>query len=382
MQQLRDVAGDLSMKFRWTDKLTGLLRTAKFYLQARLVRLDLGCVRLAKDPTSSLLEPLAALTALSDLRMSVYSNGDATLTLQLSELSALSNLQVLHLTKKHAYFPEQRRMAESSIAVPFSSQSAIRLAAGCKKLRALRLCLGRNDVAAEGLAELRHFSNLRSLYVSAEPFGLPSQPVPLDLLHLPRGLTSLELRNVDVTTPPAMLAAAADPVLQQAGSVAGAGVRAEQTHAANTATDVLGQLACFRLESCRLRTPQLQALSRGLHNLQQLKLSHVAGVSDEGISSLSRLTGLLELSVLGPHNKALSQNSLAALAPIRGLRYLSWQSDDLTALGPAVAAYSHFTTLRLLSLSCTPATLQYACGAEGQIMFQSMLPYCNLDLIS
>lgn len=79
---------------RWTDKLNGLLRTAKFYLQARLVRLDLGCVRLAKDPSSSLLEPLAALTALSDLRMSVYSNGDATLTLQLSELSALSNLQV------------------------------------------------------------------------------------------------------------------------------------------------------------------------------------------------------------------------------------------------------------------------------------------------
>lgn len=79
---------------RWTDKLTGLLRTAKFYLQARLVRLDLGCVRLAKDPSSSLLEPLAALTALSDLRMSVYSNEDATLMLQLSELSALSNLQV------------------------------------------------------------------------------------------------------------------------------------------------------------------------------------------------------------------------------------------------------------------------------------------------
>lgn len=79
---------------RWTDKLSGLLRTAKFYLQARLVRLDLGCVRLARDPSSSLIEPLAALTALTDLRMSVYSNGDATLTLQLSELSALSNLQV------------------------------------------------------------------------------------------------------------------------------------------------------------------------------------------------------------------------------------------------------------------------------------------------
>lgn len=70
-------------------------------------------------------------------------------------------LQVLHLTKKHAYFPEQRRMAESSIAVPFSAEAAARLAAGCQKLRSLRLCLGRNDVAAEGLAELKHFSNLR-----------------------------------------------------------------------------------------------------------------------------------------------------------------------------------------------------------------------------
>jgi hypothetical protein len=39
------------------------------------------------------MEPLASLTALSDLRMSVYSNGDATLTLQLSQLTALSNLQ-------------------------------------------------------------------------------------------------------------------------------------------------------------------------------------------------------------------------------------------------------------------------------------------------
>lgn len=55
-------------------------------------------------------------------------------------------------------------------------------------------------------------------------------------------------------------------------------------------------------------------------HLQQLKLSHVAGVSDEGITALSRMTGLLELSVLGPHNRALSQNSLASLAPIRGLR--------------------------------------------------------------
>ena len=70
-------------------------------------------------------------------------------------------LQVLHLTKQHAYFPEQRRMAESSIAVPLSAEAAARLAAGCRKLRALRLCLGSSDVTAEGLAELRQFSSLR-----------------------------------------------------------------------------------------------------------------------------------------------------------------------------------------------------------------------------
>jgi hypothetical protein len=40
------------------------------------------------------MEPLAALTALSDLRMRVYSNGDTPLTLHISQLNALTNLQV------------------------------------------------------------------------------------------------------------------------------------------------------------------------------------------------------------------------------------------------------------------------------------------------
>jgi hypothetical protein len=70
-------------------------------------------------------------------------------------------LQVLHLTKQHAYFPEQRRMAESSIAVPLSADVAARLAAGCRKLRALRLCLGSSDVTAAGLAQLSQLSSLR-----------------------------------------------------------------------------------------------------------------------------------------------------------------------------------------------------------------------------
>lgn len=71
----------------------------------------------------------------------------------------------------------------------------------------------------------------------------------------------------------------------------------------------------------------LQALSLNLPHLQQLRLAHVAGVSDEGIVALSCITSLLELTVLGPHNKALSQNSLAALAPIRGLRWVTYGSS-------------------------------------------------------
>lgn len=415
MQQLRDVAGDVSMRFRWTDKLTGLLRTARFYLHARLVRLDLGCVRLARDPSTLLMEPLASLTALSDLRMSVYSNGDSTLTLQLSELGALSNLQVLHLTKQHAYFPEQRRMAESSIAVPLSAEAAARLAAGCRKLRALRLCLGGSDVTAEGLAELRQFSSLRSLSVNAEPFGSPPQPVALDLLQLPRGLTQLELRNVDITTSPAAFVAAAaaagalssfsasaqqQPVGVAFAAVAGssssaaAAAAAGGVHAqpavgmlplprarADAAAAVLGQLASLKLESCRLRSRQLEALALALPSLQQLKLCHVSGLCDEGVEALSRLTGLVELSVVAPHNKGLTQSSLDLLAPLQSLRYLTWQSDDLTALGPVAAAYQHFTSLRRLKLSCTHATLQHACGSKGQEELRQRMPYCNLNLI-
>jgi hypothetical protein len=68
---------------------------------------------------------------------------------------------VLHLAKQRAYFPEQRRFSESSIAVPLSAAAAARLAAGCRRLRALHLCLGASDVTPEGLAELRRFSSLK-----------------------------------------------------------------------------------------------------------------------------------------------------------------------------------------------------------------------------
>jgi hypothetical protein len=64
----------------------------------------------------------------------------------------------------------------------------------------------------------------------------------------------------------------------------------------------------------------VQAVTLALPNLQQLKLSHVSGLCDEGVEALSRLTGLVELSVVAPHNKALTQSSLVLLAPLRGLR--------------------------------------------------------------
>lgn len=75
--------------------------------------------------------------------------------------AAIGTIKVLHLAKQHAYFPERRQIAESSIAVPFSAASVTHLAAGCQKLRSLRLCLGRNDVAADGLAQLQYFNHLK-----------------------------------------------------------------------------------------------------------------------------------------------------------------------------------------------------------------------------
>lgn len=65
--------------------------------------------------------------------------------------------------------------------------------------------------------------------------------------------------------------------------------------------------------------PCLQALS--LPSLQRLKLSHVAGLCDAGVASLSRLTGLLELAVLAQHNRQLTQGPLGALATLRDLRW-------------------------------------------------------------
>lgn len=77
----------------------------------------------------------------------------------------------------------------------------------------------------------------------------------------------------------------------------------------------------------------LQALCQSLASLQQLKLAHVAGLSDAGIRSLSSLTGLTELCVLAPTNKAVSQSSLMALTPLRDIRCVGcWLGNSL--LGP------------------------------------------------
>jgi hypothetical protein len=65
-------------------------------------------------------------------------------------------------------------------------------------------------------------------------------------------------------------------------------------------------------------------------------------------------------------------------------RYLTWQSDDLTSLGPCLAAYAHFTALRLLSLSCSPSTLDRAVGGaqagDGLALFAAAMPYACVDL--
>jgi hypothetical protein len=79
---------------RWTDKLHGLLKTCSLHLSEHLVKLDLGCCRLGSEASFHALDNLSCLTGLTDLRMSVYSNSDTRLTLDLSQLAPLSNLQV------------------------------------------------------------------------------------------------------------------------------------------------------------------------------------------------------------------------------------------------------------------------------------------------
>jgi hypothetical protein len=62
-------------------------------------------------------------------------------------------------------------------------------------------------------------------------------------------------------------------------------------------------------------------------------------------------------------------------------RYLTWQSDDLTALGPVLGAFTSFTTLRCLALSCSKRTLERACEGQGAEVLHRVMPYCRMDFI-
>lgn len=103
----------------------------------------------------------------------------------------------------------------------------------------------------------------------------------------------------------------------------------------------------------------VQALCQSLVNLQQLKLAHVAGLSDAGIRGLSCLTGLTELCVLCPTNKAVSQDSLVALAPLRDIRWAPQQS---------VYSLQAKSMLHCGQAIHKPAAGQLACGCSCLVM--------------
>ncbi|KIY95418.1 hypothetical protein MNEG_12543 [Monoraphidium neglectum] len=196
--RLREIEG-LTMAFRSTDKVAGLLRTLSMHLTSSLVKLDMGVVRIMREEA---LEGITQLNRLTDLRLAVTGNSDEPVTLRLDQLAPLSNLQVLHVCKGTAYFPDRRRMGEASVRIPVDAASTEALAAACGQLRSLRLSLGAGDVLPEGLARLSMFSQLDCLSVHAESFSAPAPAVPLSLAHLPARLTSLELRHVELCGDP------------------------------------------------------------------------------------------------------------------------------------------------------------------------------------
>ncbi|GBF87465.1 hypothetical protein Rsub_00176 [Raphidocelis subcapitata] len=346
--RLREVEG-LTMSFRSTDQVAGLLRTLSMHLTSSLVKLDMGVVRVMREEA---LEGITQLARLTDLRLAVTGNSDRPVTLRLEQLAPLSGLRVLHVGKQCAYFPDTRRMGEASVRIPVDAASAEALAAACGRLRSLRLCLGAGDVLAEGLARLSAFSQLESLSVHAEPFSGAAAAVPMSLAWLPPGLTRLELKHVDICDD-------AEGLL---------------------ARPPLPALAALHLDVCRLRPAQLAALAAGVPRLASLRLAGVAGLGDEALASLAGLSELSELSVVGPHNRALTQRGLQALAPLLSLRRLEWQSDDLAAYGPILECFTRFTTLRSLALSCTRRTMVLAFGEDYEAAFRASCPYIDLDL--
>jgi hypothetical protein len=336
-------------------------------------------------------------------------------TLPLSQLASLTDLRALEITKRAAFSsggaataaPPRAAFVEPSLSIPLSPQGAARLATSCARLRSLRLRLSRRDVSAEGLAALAQFSRLERLslvvdynsggggggggsggggvgglsssppaalsLLSSSPSSLSSSPsflhatslVSLDLLDLPPTLTALHLRHVSVSTPASALEALA--------ARGGSGGSGDDDNGDDPSAQALPpmmpppsssrslHLADVDLEQCRVRPAQLAALVlAAAPTLRRLRLSGVAGLTDDAVASLGTATGLRELSIEAPGNKNVTQRGLLALgAPLaQPLRRLTWRSDDLSRLGPCLSAYAAFTALRGLSLSCTKAAAE------------------------
>lgn len=348
VERLKEVEG-LTMSFRSTDKVAGLLRTLSMHVTSSLVKLDMGVVRIMHQEA---LEGITRLNRLTDLRLAVTGNSDEPVTLRLDQLAPLSNLQILHVGKQRAYFPDRRRLAEASVRIPLDAAAAGALAGACSRLRSLQLCLGAGDVLPEGLARLGMFSQLESLSVHAEPFSTPVAAAPLSLAHLPPSLTSLELKHCDV--------------VGEQGDL--------------LSCPPLPLLEALRLDACRLRPAQLSALASGCPRLSSLRLAGVAGLSDEALAALGALSELRELAVVAPCNRAVTQHGLHALAPLRSLRTLTWQSDDLSAQGPVLECFTRFTSLRSLALSCTRRTMVLSFGEDFAAAFRAACPYVDLDI--
>lgn len=88
----------------------------------------------------------------------------------------------------------------------------------------------------------------------------------------------------------------------------------------------------------------------GWHDGTVIKALHRAAQS--GTAERERMHAgqrvLAAVSLRGSHClcPAVSQSALAALSRLRGLRHLAWESDDVTAYGPALQALSPFSGLR------------------------------------
>ncbi|KAG2438534.1 hypothetical protein HXX76_005085 [Chlamydomonas incerta] len=156
----------LSLSFRYTERAQGLLADCGNLL-SNLTHLDVGACRVGSE---ALFEAVAALTGLRELRMAVYSNTDHSIHCQLSRLSRLEALQRFALEKRKAYFPEARRFAESSIAVPVTAAGLSTLAARWTRLQSLRLALSCRDYNPESLAMLSSFTGLKELGLVVERY--------------------------------------------------------------------------------------------------------------------------------------------------------------------------------------------------------------------